>query len=443
MKRMIAAAVMFVLVFIAVLNGQAEIKSENQIIDPQPVKYVDTDHKLFNILILGIDYTLPELPFATSGKHSKGKQDISGCHTDAVIVVSIDQTDNKVRLLSLPRDTLVYVPGINGIYKLNAAFNCADTIEEGFERACEAVSWLCGGVRIDAYAAVDVEAMITLCDVIGGVDFNLEMTYRATAKKGGSKRYYAGEQHMDGWDVFNYVRARRNATVEGTDMGRTGRQRKMMIAIFKKLTSHPNLIAKLWNKAMSGDINFYTNIKNASYNKLYKVFTKLDSGSIESYVFDSVYMLGLGEWNFNFTKQDKRQEVLLKVFGIEAAELPYVSYRYTEWLKSKGFTTVRTIKIARNVMEYAKTQGNWSPEQQTAYEALEAAHDATVLAFDIAADSMQSNEYYAMINQRDLLRKATEAAAAAFGYSEKISWNSGLQWFRDPLINEYCRIDWN
>ena len=442
MKK-ICKILVFVITAMIALSCSAEIKSKNPILNPQKLEYVETDHDLYNILILGIDYTDPTLPFATSGRRSEEKKVLTGCHTDAVLVVSVDQTDNVIRLLSLPRDTLTYVPGINGIYKLNAAFNCADDIDEGFERACEAVSWLCGGIRIDAYAAVDVEAMITLCDVMGGVDFDLEMTYNATAKKGGTKRYYAGQQHMDGWDIFNYVRARRNATVEGTDMGRTGRQRRMMIAIFKKLRDHPNLIAKVWNKAMSGDINFYTNIKNATYAKLSKTLEKMNGNSIESYVFDSVYMLGLGEWNFNFTKQDKRQEVLNKVFGINADELPYISYRYTEWLKIKGFSTVRTVKISRNVLQYSRKLDNLTPEQQAACEKLEAAHDDAVLAFDQASDTMQSSDYSIMIEKRDLLRTATEEAAAVLGYPEEIVWNSGLQWYRDPLINECNQINWN
>lgn len=442
MKR-ICLFVVFMITATIAFSCNAEIKSKNPILNPQKLEYVEADHDLYNILILGIDYTDPTLPFGTSGKHSKEKKNLTGCHTDAVLVVSVDQTDNVIRLLSLPRDTLTYVPGVNGIYKLNAAFNCADDIDDGFERACEAVSWLCGGIKIDAYAAVDVEAMITLCDVMGGVDFKLEMTYNGTAKNGGAKRYYAGQQHMDGWDIFNYVRARRNATVEGTDMGRTGRQRRMMIAIFQKLRDHPNLIAKVWNKAMSGDINFYTNIKNATYARLSKTLEKMNGNSIESYVFDSVYMLGLGEWNFNFTKQDKRQEVLSKVFGINADELPYVSYKYTEWLKTKGFSTVRTVKISRNVLQYSRKLDNLTLEQQAACEKLEAAHDDAVLAFDQASDTMQSSDYSIMIEKRDLLRTATEEAATVLGYPEEIVWNSGLQWYRDPLINECNQINWN
>lgn len=440
-KTVLSLLIVMILLFTA--PGMAEIRSKNPILDPQKAETVDTEHNLFNVLILGIDYTNENLPFATSGKHSREKKDIAGCHTDAILLVSVDQTDNMIRLLSLPRDTLTYVPGVNGIYKLNAAFNCADSIEEGFERTCEAVSWLCGGICIDAYAAVDVEAMITLCDVIGGVDFNLDMTYNATAKNGGTKHYYAGQQHMDGWDILNYVRARRNATVDGTDMGRTGRQRRMMIAIFKKLRENPNLIAKVWNKAMSGDINFYTNIKNAVYARLSKTLEKMNGNSIESYVFDSVYMLGLGEWNFNFTKQDKRQEALNMVFGINAAELPYTSYRYTEWLKTKGFSTVRTVKISREVLHYSRKLDNLNPEQQAACEKLETAHDAAVLAFDQAADMLQNEDYNKMIEKRDALRTATEDAAAVLGYPDKIVWNSGLQWYRDPLINEYYQINWN
>ncbi len=50
--------------------------------------------------------------------------------------------------------------------------------EDGFQKACEAASWLLGGIKINYYCAVDMRAMIAIGDTIGGVDFKLEMSYK-------------------------------------------------------------------------------------------------------------------------------------------------------------------------------------------------------------------------------------------------------------------------
>ena len=86
-----------------------------------------------------------------------------------------------------------------------------------FALAMSAVEWLLGGIRIDYYFAVDMNTMIALGDTIGGVDFDVEMSY--TGHSGAE--YHMGMQHLDGVGITDYLRARTNATVDGTDIART------------------------------------------------------------------------------------------------------------------------------------------------------------------------------------------------------------------------------
>lgn len=176
MKRFVALFV-FLIVFLCEITSFAIIESDNPLIDPKKItSYTATENEYFNILILGVDLAYDG--YGTSGSRGAVKNNnFAGCHTDAVMLLSIDLTNSKLRLLSLPRDTFSYVPGERGIYKLNAAFNCADNIYDGFMRTCETVSWLCGGIRIDAYACLDIEAMIALGDEMGGVEFEMDMAY--------------------------------------------------------------------------------------------------------------------------------------------------------------------------------------------------------------------------------------------------------------------------
>ena len=171
-KRLSLGLCVLLLLAQALCPALAEgIPSKNPLLHPmESVPEVQTEHEYFNLLLLGID-------FGDRGyRGSGGKNVFSDCHTDAVLVASLDKTEQRLRLISLPRDTLTYVPGVMGIYKLNAAINCADTTDEGLQRIQDAASWLLGGVKIDRYCAVDMNAMIEIGDLIGGVDLDVEAT---------------------------------------------------------------------------------------------------------------------------------------------------------------------------------------------------------------------------------------------------------------------------
>lgn len=422
---------------LACVPSLALIESDNPLIDPKKItSYTATENEYYNILILGVDLAYDG--YGTSGSSGAVKNDnFAGCHTDAVMLLSIDLTNSKLRLLSLPRDTFSYVPGERGIYKLNAAFNCADNIYDGFMRTCETVSWLCGCIRIDAYACLDIEAMIALGDEMGGVDFDLDMSYVGSEHR----HYKKGQQHLDGRGMMDYMRARRNATVNMTDVGRTGRQRRMITAIFQKLKKKPDLMLSLWQLAMSGDINFYTNIDEDGYAQLYQLFEKLDSAVVENYVLDASLLSAMDGWNMNFTKQENRQEVLKTLFGIDAEPLKYVSYKYTKWLMDGGLLSVKVINLSKLIIQKAnKMQLN--DAQKAAVQALDAQYDITVTAFDQAANTLEDKDIREARNQRNTLREMAQAVAAQIGYGENFNWKMQEFWYRDPSVNAWNEIDW-
>lgn len=430
MKRFIsysAALVMVLLcLFGSVVSANAETVSRNPLVDPQEVETAKTPQRFTNILLLGIDLSTGN--YKASG--SWAKKELKDCHTDTVMVVSINMTTDEVNLISLPRDTLTYVPGVHGIYKLNGAFNCADTLDEGFERIRAAASWLLGGIKIDYYCAVDMAAMIALGDYIGGVDLDVEMTY--TGHSG--RKYTKGMQHLDGYGITDYLRARTNATVNGNDIGRTARNRQMMTAIFQKVKSNTSLIKSGWDYATSGELNFYTDMSLANVLNLLNKVKGADT--IGSHVLTGVYKTALLDWNFTFTNQANRIAVIKEVYGIDTAQIPYVSFEYTKWLMEEGFTTVRTIAVARNILE--KTQGNeaLSEQQKAAVVRLENALAVTIQAFDDAADSMTDVDQGKMVSSRRDLRDVCNAVAVLLT-GEEADWMSGNVWYVDPLINEY------
>lgn len=439
MKKWAVLMLALVLAFGCMVPAQALESSKNPLIDPWPVPHVETEDEFYNILLAGID-----LGNYTGVWASGGKNVLEDCHTDVVMVVSLNKTKNTVSLVSLPRDTLTYVPDVHGIYKLNAAFNCAETAEEGMERVCDAVTWLLGGVEIHNYVAVDMAALIMLVDAIGGVDFDMDMSYVGHS----GITYYQGMQHLDGVGVMDYVRARKNATVEYTDIGRTRRGRDMMMVIFEtiqqKMKEDGMAVAMdLINLMFSEEFNIFTKLSMADLFSLAEMALSMENmGDIGSYVLTGDYKLALKDWNFTFTDQDNRISVLKEVYGIDAEKIPYVSWNYTNWLLEYGFPVSRQIHIARQIIEYGRQQKDLTENQQQILAALEAQHDLTVAAFDTAADEQTIGANDALTAARTKLRKLGEEASYALGYMRDAKWNNSALWYRDPLINQYTQVDW-
>ena len=107
-------------------------------------------NKRINILLLGID----------DGDSEAAPDEPK--RTDAMMLASFDPGDNKVALLSMPRDTKVQIPG-RGWDKLNAAYAYG-----GVMMAKQKGANLLQG-PIHYYVLVDWRAFIDVIDLIGGI----------------------------------------------------------------------------------------------------------------------------------------------------------------------------------------------------------------------------------------------------------------------------------
>lgn len=440
MKKLLLACLVLMLLCGAVVPGYALIASAHPLVDPKPVNYVETEEEYQNILLAGVDYSSSK----TLGKTSGGKGAFENCHTDVVMVVSINKTTNKINLISIPRDTLTYVPGVKGIYKLNAAFNVAYDERMGVRQTCEAVSWLLGGVPIHNYLVVDMAALVAMVDALGGVDFEVDMNYKSE-----SRYYRKGMQHLDGLGVMDYVRARMNATVDSNDLGRTRRGRDMMIALFdraKQVIREQGIIntaMPIVNIIFSGKYNILTDFGMTDMLGLASMVTGInDASQIGSHVLTGKYASASLNWNFTFTDQQNRQAVLKDVFGLDAEEIPYVSTAHAKWLVNYGFSGAKYILVSRMIYEYGMAQGSLTEKQQELLEKLEAQHDLTVQAFDKAAQSLSDEDTKVLRAAMKELRSIGDETAKALKYPKNITWPANKYWYLDPFINEYTELRW-
>lgn len=433
----ISAFIMALAILTSLNPGAMGEAYTNPLINPREMtEYLELPKRMVNILLLGID-------FGHAGYWGSGtKRTLEDCHTDAMMVLAIDLEENSLDLVSLPRDTLTYVPGVKGIYKLNAAVNCGDgTVEDGLRKAAEASSWLLGGVKIDYYFAVDMNAMIAAGDAIGGVDFDLEMSY--TGHSG--KKYRKGLQHLDGTGITDYMRARTNATVNYNDIGRTNRQRELMAAIIAKLKAEKGFILNTLSLLRKIQGGFFTNItQNLTEESLMtgllpllSVLMRVDVENAGSHVLTGRYRNALKGWNFTFTDQEHRIGVIRDVYGVTVPELDFVSFAYTKWLTDSGFPTARAISVADQLRDSVAVQsGSLSAAQAEALDAFDHALEETKALFQAASVSTKSGDTNAMRKAGKALRQAGDDMAELFESIKKPAWTTGRSWYEDRMINE-------
>ncbi|MDD5938387.1 MAG: LCP family protein [Clostridiales bacterium] len=173
--------------------------------------------------------------------------------TDTIMVCTYDTVNQKIGLVSIPRDTLVDRPGWR-YHKINAAYpngNLASPPDGGISELKDAVSEVLG-IPIDHYILADTKIFVEIVDAVGGVDFDVpvHMSYDAPDQDL-HIHFEPGMQHLTGQQALEVVRCRKNSDGSGSyphniydaypdaDIGRTRTQQEMVKAIAKKVLSKP------------------------------------------------------------------------------------------------------------------------------------------------------------------------------------------------------------
>ena len=433
--RYFAFFILIVMLFSVVEAGSAEKKSANPLLDPIQVSYTRTKDKFIHILFLGLDVSSGNI------RASGNKRKVMDSHTDVIMLLSVNLTKGRMDLLSIPRDSLCYVPGVHGVYKINAAFNTATNYNEGFRHVKETVGWFLGGLKIDYYCAVDLAAMRTLTNLMGGIDYDLEISFTG----GNNRKYKAGFQHLDGDGIVDYIRARHSAPQGvNNDMARTKRNRDMMLAIFDRLKSDANMINELWAETQKNSVNFFTDTNGLRViNDMWDFIQNIESAQIGSYMIPGTYEdYVLGYWSLNITDQKERVRIIKELYGYTADELPFTSKNYCKWLLNGGFQATQNIRQARLILDFAKMRSNPSKDLQKAITTLDKAIDAAVTAYDTAAVKLRSTANKELTSACKKMRTAAEQVVKLSDYKKDVTWEKEKLWYQDPLIMDYPKLDW-
>jgi LCP family protein required for cell wall assembly len=164
------------------------------------------DHYL-NILLLGSD------------KRPQGR----AWRTDSMIIVSVDMQANVVRLLSIPRDLWVYIPG-HGYNRINTADLWGELAKKGGgpERVKQTI-YHNMGIPIHHWVRIDFRGFIQIIDTVGGIDVDVDCPLPDISLS-------AGMHHFNGNQALRYARSRKSTS----DFDRGRRQRKVLMALWEQ-----------------------------------------------------------------------------------------------------------------------------------------------------------------------------------------------------------------
>lgn len=192
-----------------------DIKEEEiNIVEP-----IDTSHKVINFMLVGADNL-------SADRESSYIEERS----DVLKIVSLDYTNKTIKLTSLDRDVVVYLPieeqygHFNWAYSYGGATSALSTINYNLD------------LDVSKYVTFSFAGFINVIDRIGGID--VELT-QAEADQINSNPYrnsdvYEGLNHLDGHCALSYARIR----YIDSDFVRMDRQNTVIQAVITKLKEY-------------------------------------------------------------------------------------------------------------------------------------------------------------------------------------------------------------
>jgi LCP family protein required for cell wall assembly len=172
-----------------------------------------------NILVLGSD--------------SRDPGNLGGSRSDTIILAHFPKGRGSAQLISIPRDTWVYVPksrdgqhgGRNA--KINAAYAWG-----GIPLAVQTVESYTR-VRIDHVAIIDFAGFQEIIDALGGIDVQVDETFKSIFPP--FRTFTKGTEHMDGATALDYSRQRKQ--LADGDFARIRHQQQVIKGVLEKAAS--------------------------------------------------------------------------------------------------------------------------------------------------------------------------------------------------------------
>lgn len=191
-----------------------------------------------NILIMGSD--------VRDGENAAIGGAVDGMRSDTTILLHVSADRQRVEMVSIPRDSHVEIPACNRSdgttsdprdSRFNEAFSLGSASGEVSDAAACTIRTVesLTGVFVHGWIVVDFAGFINMVDALGGIPMCIEQPMRSEKA---ALDLAAGLQTLDGRTALAYARARTGEGLgDGSDIGRLGRQQKLLAATASEVLS--------------------------------------------------------------------------------------------------------------------------------------------------------------------------------------------------------------
>jgi LCP family protein required for cell wall assembly len=231
-----------------------------------------------NILLIGID--------GFSNNYGRSAR------ADTLVLVGVNFAEKSARMLSVPRDLWVQLPGLPQVPegRINTAYHYGQLYQApgGGPGELTAVFANTFGLRVDRYVVVSFAAFEQGIDAIGGIDLNIPEPIHDShyPLRDGSGTiaidFPAGQVHLDGSNALIYARIRHDSS----DFRRMRRQQQVLFAVRNRLLS-PQTLPHLPALAQVLMGAAHTNLSLEDLALLGCLGVQIGSDAIQTWVIDS------------------------------------------------------------------------------------------------------------------------------------------------------------
>lgn len=192
-------------------------KVDREVSDKREAKVEPVEDNV-SVLFIGID---------DSEERGQGSDN---SRSDALILATLNNKEKTVKLVSIPRDSYVYIPYIDGEDKITHAhayggtLASIETVEELFD------------IPVDYYVRMNFNAFIEVVDALGGIEVDVDIPYAFyEMDENDNKSIYLepGLQELNGSEALALARTRKH----DSDIMRGQRQQDIIKAIAQKASS--------------------------------------------------------------------------------------------------------------------------------------------------------------------------------------------------------------
>ena len=301
--------------------------------------------KPMNILVLGIE----PVPGTVEGS----PESFAGT-SDTMLLVRFNPEDKTVRVLSIPKGTMISIPeeGLNKVSQANAS--------GGPVLAARVVSRSLSNAPIHRYIRISTAGMQQLVDQLGGVEVFVpkSMEYKDSAQNL-SIDLVGGWQTLNGEQAEQFVRYREEAS---GDLERVQRQQTMLLALRERLWS-PKVLPRLPQLTRVMRKYFDTNLKLEEMMALVNFASKVERNDFQMTMLPGIFsrlsadpdsywlnLTGQGNLLSNYVgvniaslRQSNNSLTSLRIAIQNTDNRPEQTQKVIEILKKQGFTKVYEI----------------------------------------------------------------------------------------------------